>query len=148
MSDNIFPVLDRRAPLAERIRGDGPLSNGDSESTGSEDLAELVIEISSVEDEDAKEEIIEEAKKDFRASLASSAQVEEEMVNNSVVEFFGEFLDNSESDVIDPEGLKSLGLLDGDSQEDVEVSDNVIEDEDDMDDGMEMDEDEDVDFST
>lgn len=114
--DNIFPVLNRRAPLLERIRGE-------------DEQNELVDSVSSLVSDSVKsddEEMIEETKQTISESLnveiANNLGVDASDISDDFINGLTDMLVGSdESDILTKDAQKSLGIKvenDGEDSED------------------------------
>lgn len=96
--DKIFPLVDRRAPLLDRIRGDG-----EKASSVSEELGRRVGKFFKNDDEDIEAEELARSAEDFRRGLADELDVDEERITNEALDKFSELLtfDDLVEDVTD-----------------------------------------------
>lgn len=103
-SNKIFPLIDRKTPVLDRIRNRNKLRDDDMT------VSQMVIKISSIDDPEEKEEAINQAENMFLSRIADEAGVDESLVNDDIVEEFGNFLNNSVGDIVSEEGMEQLGL--------------------------------------
>lgn len=103
-SNKIFPLIDRKTPVLDRIRNRNKLRDDDMT------VSQMVIKISSIDDPEEKEEAINQAENMFLSRLADEAGIDESLVNDDIVEEFGNFLNNSVGDIVSEEGMEQLGL--------------------------------------
>lgn len=100
MSDSILPVIDRRAPLLERIRGE------DGEESF-EDLGNrLGKEVGSIALMDTETDELEQAKEDVTTGIitgiASSTGLEEDEVDEEFASELADDVFNDKSDILEP----------------------------------------------
>lgn len=93
--ERVFPLLDRRAPILERVR------NGRASSLGSA-LASKLNDFIREEDDSLKEEEIQRIQSDFRTSVAEHLGVEEDMVRDEVIEMTTQVFQLDESEILLP----------------------------------------------
>lgn len=103
-TEPILPILDRKAPLLERIR---------ERRQNSSDLGEVVgrrvAELSLEEDEESKAEFGEQIRSSFRRGLSDKLGVPEESINEQLLnEFSAMFVALDETDIVDEETIEDL----------------------------------------
>lgn len=118
-ADPIFPLINRRAPLLERLRDDN-LDN----SVG-QDLATVISESVQSDDEEFIEEMEESIRTTVEESLADNLGVDVSDINTDYTEELASLLTNiDESTVLNDDALKSLGIrLEDDSSDEEEEAD-------------------------
>lgn len=89
----VFPLLDRRAPLLERVR------NGKRGPIGRQ-IASKLSDFLREDDVELKNEEIERIRSDFRSALANRLNVEEELISDTAVDRVTEVFSLSEDEVL------------------------------------------------
>lgn len=115
--EGFFPILDRRAPILERVR------NGRVRSLGSK-MARKLDEFLREEDEELKEEELARIQTDFRDTLARRLGVEPEMISESIIRQSTSIFTRSEEDIL-VEGAP-VESKDEDSEDEEEDSNSLF----------------------
>lgn len=121
-AERIFPVLNRRTPVLDRIRGNGrsgsvafKLGNRAAESVMSDNDMELA-------------ELSEKSKEEFKAGAADALGVNTDNINDALATEVARVISGlDESEILTDEALVQLGLAEDDTGTEVE---SLIEEED------------------
>lgn len=112
-TEKIFPILDRRAPVIERIRERRRLRNSVGLSTGRK-VGEFMLQ------EEGEERVLkaQEVASEFREGLSDELGVPSEAINDDLVDdFMALFAVLEEDDVVDMEMVESeSGNVEGDGE--------------------------------
>lgn len=97
MEDRIFPLTDRRAPILDRIRGDGEEASSSPKAIGKK-----VGKFFKNDDDEIEAEELARAVGEFREGLADELDVEPERITDEAMDKFAELLkmDNLVEDVV------------------------------------------------
>lgn len=107
--NKIFPLVDRRAPLLERIRGDE-----EGENVG-EILAIVVGSSVKSDDEEELEAMRDSIRTTFTESLANNLGVSEEEIDEAFAnDLVTSIINANESDVLTADAMEKLGIKDVD----------------------------------
>lgn len=115
----VFPILDRRAPVLERVR------NGRKGPIGSQ-IASKLGDFIDEEDRELRLDEMERIRNDFRRTLSDILNIDEEQVSDTAVERVAEVFSMGRTDVISMENIqedeqpKEKESEDGDSSDDEE----------------------------
>lgn len=110
-NDNIFPLVNRRTPVMDRLR------NNDSSDNTAIKAGRLAGEfiVNDASDMDAEKENISEG---FRTGLAEALGVDEALVTKEAGEKFSELVTGLEkADVLGKDVIEQLGLSEGSEEE-------------------------------
>lgn len=104
-ADPIFPLIDRRAPLLDRIRND------ESNERLSGMLATAISELVKSDDEEAIENTRENLTENISDELADKLGVSADDINQGYVEELTDLITEAkEEDVLTDDALQSLGI--------------------------------------
>lgn len=110
--DSIFPLMDRRAPLADRVRD---FRNG----RGGKELGKVFGKVLTAEDEDQRNKVIEDLGNQFREGLAEQLGVSEEDIDTGLVaELQQTAMELTPQDVLTRKSLVEQGIIEVDDGED------------------------------
>lgn len=125
MADNIFPLVDRPSPLADKIRErDGILSRSGNDI---EKFANVVANTLTISDEDERAEEAAQITKEFKKSLADELDVEVDDITSDLDNTFANVLLLSKEDVIESTTLEELGLAETLEDDTNDVSDELLQ---------------------
>lgn len=112
--DAIFPLLDRRAPVLERVRG------GEDKTDVASEIGKAIGESVKSDDDEQLEDAFDKLNDGVTSSLAEELGVSEDEIDESFVsEISSAIVGSKEQDVLTDDALKSLGIP-SDSEEDEE----------------------------
>lgn len=120
--EQIFPVLNRRTPILDRIRGNG------RGNTLAFKVGRLAGESVMNDDQEQLSELADNAKGDFKRGAAEVLGVNPEDINDETAEVFAELAARlDETDILSETALSSLGL---DLEDEESVEEEEVEEED------------------
>lgn len=109
--DSVFPIIDRRTPVLDRIRG------GDEEDIA-ETLGRLIGEGVKSDNEEEMDQRRANAAQGFRKGLASELGVSEDSIRDDVIGDIAQLFGGvTEQDVLDDQTLEQLGISRGVEEE-------------------------------
>lgn len=115
---NIFPIVDRRAPVLERLRG------GEEDDELASDLGETVGKAVKSDDEEKLDEAHQKFVEGFTEALAGELGVSEDDIDIGYVERVADYVTSvSEPDVLSDDALESLGIPTESDEEDSDAMD-------------------------